>query len=335
MSQTSILRPSRVSHYLHLVSLISLLVLASGAAHAQQPAYPAKPIRLILPFPPGGPSDILGRALSQKLTEQLGQQVLADNRPGAGGNLGMEVAAKSPPDGYTVVLTSPTMAISPSLYKKLNYDPQKDFAPVSMVANIPNIMIVHLSVPARTLKELIQLARRNPGKLNFGTSGAGSTTHLSVEILKSLAKIDMVHVPYKGQGLALVGLISGQVDMGIMAVPSALGMVQASKVRPLAVLSARRVPSLPNVPTSREAGVDDFEVSVWFGILAPAATPRDITARLNAELHKALAAPDLRDRLAANGIEPVTSTPEQFASFVRSETIRYAKVIREANISID
>ncbi len=335
MSQTSILRPSRVSHYLHLVSLISLLVLASGAAHAQQPAYPAKPIRLILPFPPGGPSDILGRALSQKLTEQLGQQVLADNRPGAGGNLGMEVAAKSPPDGYTVVLTSPTMAISPSLYKKLNYDPQKDFAPVSMVANIPNIMIVHLSVPARTLKELIQLARRNPGKLNFGTSGAGSTTHLSVEILKSLAKIDMVHVPYKGQGLALVGLISGQVDMGIMAVPSALGMVQANKVRPLAVLSARRVPSLPNVPTSREAGVDDFEVSVWFGILAPAATPRDITARLNAELHKALAAPDLRDRLAANGIEPVTSTPEQFASFVRSETIRYAKVIREANISID
>ena len=318
-----------------LVTAIPSLLLTPGAAHAQLPAYPAKPVRLILPFPPGGPSDILGRALSQKLTEQLGQQVLSDNRPGAGGNLGMEVAAKSPPDGYTVVLTSPTMAISPSLYKKLNCDPQKDFTPVSMVANIPNVMIVHLSVPARTLKEFIQLARRNPGKLNFGTSGAGSTTHLSVEILKSLAKIDMVHVPYKGQGLALVGLISGQVDMGIMAVPSALGMVQASKVRPLAVLSARRVPSLPNVPTSREAGVDDFEVSVWFGILAPAATPRDITARLNAELHKALAAPDLRDRLAANGIEPVTSTPDEFASFIRSETFRYAKVIREANISID
>jgi len=320
--------------YLSLVPCALSLLLAAAAPAAAQ-GYPAKPVRLILPFPPGGPSDILGRALSQKLGEQLGQPVLSDNRPGAGGNLGMEVAAKSPPDGYAIVLASPTVAISPSLYKKLNYDVQKDFAPISMVASIPNIVVVHLSVPAKTLKELIQLARRNPGKLNFGTSGAGSTTHLSVEILKNLAQLDMVHVPYKGQGLALVGLLSGQVDLAIMAVPSALGMVQAGKVRPLAVLSAQRVPSVPNVPTSKEAGVDDFEVSVWFGILAPAATPREIIARLNAELHKALAAPDLRERLAANGIEPVTGTPEQLSGFIRSETLRYAKVIKAANIAVE
>ena len=316
-----------------LAAAALLAAFASTGAVAQ--SYPAKPVRLILPFPPGGPSDILGRALSQKLGEQLGQQVLPDNRPGAGGNLGMEVAAKLPPDGYAIVLASPTVAISPSLYKKLNYDLQRDFAPVSMVANIPNIMVVHLSVPAKTLKELIQLARRSPGKLNFGTSGAGSTTHLSVEILKNLAKLDMVHVPYKGQGLALMGLISGQVDLAIMAVPSALGMVQAGNIRPLAVLSAQRVPSVPNVPTSKEAGVDDFEVSVWFGILAPAATPREIIGRLNAELHKALAAPDLRERLASSGIEPMTSTPDRLSSFIRSETVRYAKVIKAANIAIE
>ena len=320
--------------YLSLVPCALSLLLAAAAPAAAQ-SYPAKPVRLILPFPPGGPSDILGRALSQKLGEQLGQPVLSDNRPGAGGNLGMEVAAKSPPDGYAIVLASPTVAISPSLYKRLNCDGKKDFAPISMVASIPNIVVVHLSVPAKTLKELIQLARRNPGKLNFGTSGAGSTTHLSVEILKNLAQLDMVHVPYKGQGLALVGLLSGQVDLAIMAVPSALGMVQAGKVRPLAVLSAQRVPSVPNVPTSKEAGVDDFEVSVWFGILAPAATPREIIARLNAELHKALAAPDLRERLAANGIEPVTGTPEQLSGFIRSETLRYAKVIKAANIAVE
>jgi len=315
--------------------LAAALVAASAAGGAAAQTYPAKPVRLILPFPPGGPSDILGRAMSQKLGEQMGQQVIADNRPGAGGNLGMEVAAKSPPDGYTIVLASPTVAISPSLYRKLNYDPQKDLAPVSMVANIPNVLVVHLSVPAKTLKELIQLARRSPGKLNFGTSGAGSTTHLSVEILKNLARLDMVHVPYKGQGLALVGLLSGQVDLAVTAVPSALGMIQGGKLRPLAVLSAQRVPSLPGVPTSKEGGISDFEISVWFGILAPAATPRELVGRLNAELGKAFAAADLRERLAASGIEPMTGTPEQFGNFIRSETARYAKVIKAANITIE
>jgi tripartite-type tricarboxylate transporter receptor subunit TctC len=315
-------------------AVVCALVVA-GAAQAQQAAYPSKQIRLILPFAPGGPSDIVGRVLSQKLSEQMGQQVVTDNRAGAGGNLGLETAAKAPADGYTLVVASPTLAISPSLYKKLNYDPQKDFAPISTVANIPNIMLVHGSVPAKSVKEFIELARRSPGKLNYGSSGAGSTTHLSSEILSNIAKIRMVHVPYKGQGLALTGLMSGQVDMMIMAVPSAQGMVQANKVRPLAVLADKRVASLPDVPTTGEAGVKDFVVNVWFGVLAPANTPREIVGRLNSELAKTLAAPDVRERFAGAGIEPATSTPEQFAAYVKSETARYAKVIREAGISVE
>ena len=327
---------------IRLIKPVAGALFCAAAIHtsalAQQSSvanYPAKTVRMILPFAPGGPSDIIGRALAQKLSEQIGQPVVVDNRPGAGGNLGMEVGAKAPADGYTITLTSPTMAISPSLYRKLPFDPQKDFAPISMVANIPNIMVVHLSVPVKTLNEYIQLARSSPGKLNYGSSGAGSTTHLSSEILSNLAGLRMVHVPYKGQGLALVGLLSGQVDMMILAVPSVLPMIQSNKVRAIAALSAKRLPSVPQVPTTGESGVKDFEVSVWFGMLAPAGTPRDIINRLNQELVKALAAADIRDRFTAGGIEALTSTPEQFASFVRAETVRYAKVIKDANISID
>ncbi len=321
-----------------LIKPVACVLVGAAAIAAPvmaQQNYPAKTVRMILPFAPGGPSDIIGRTLAGKLTEQLGQPVVVDNRAGAGGNLGMELGAKAPADGYTITLTSPTMAISPSLYKKLAFDPQKDFAPISMVANIPNIMVVHLSVPAKTLKEFIQLARTSPGKLNFGSSGAGSTTHLSSEILSNLAGLKMVHVPYKGQGLALVGLLSGQVDMMILAVPSVLPMIQSNKVRAIAALSAKRLATVPQVPTTGESGVNNFEVSVWFGMLAPAATPRDIVNRLNQELAKALASPDIRERFASGGIEPLTSTPEQFAAFARAETVRYAKVIKDANISID
>lgn len=321
-----------------LIKPVACVLVGAAAIAAPvmaQQNYPAKTVRMILPFAPGGPSDIIGRTLAGKLTEQLGQPVVVDNRAGAGGNLGMELGAKAPADGYTITLTSPTMAISPSLYKKLPFDPQKDFAPISMVANIPNIMVVHLSVPAKTLKEFIQLARTSPGKLNFGSSGAGSTTHLSSEILSSLAGLKMVHVPYKGQGLALVGLLSGQVDMMILAVPSVLPMIQSNKVRAIAALSAKRLATVPQVPTTGESGVNNFEVSVWFGMLAPAATPRDIVNRLNQELAKALASPDIRERFASGGIELLTSTSEQFAAFARAETVRYAKVIKDANISID
>jgi tripartite-type tricarboxylate transporter receptor subunit TctC len=312
---------------------VAVAVIASFAclpAFAQ--AYPAKPVRVIFPFPPGGPTDILGRAIAQKLSDQMGQQFVADTRPGAGGNLGLELAAKAPPDGYTIVLSSPLVAISPSLYAKLNYDPAKDLAPIAQVAVIQNVLLVHPSVPAKTLKDLIQLARRSPGKFSFGSGGVGTTTHLAPELLQSLEKIKMVHVPYKGSGQALIGLISGDADLLIMAVPAAAGQIQAGKVRALAVLSAQRSPVIPDVPTSKEAGVDNFEVPIWYGMLAPAATPREIITRLNAELVKALATADLKERLATAGIEPVTGTPEQFAAFIKSETARYAAVIRDAGI---
>ncbi|MBI2296164.1 MAG: tripartite tricarboxylate transporter substrate binding protein [Betaproteobacteria bacterium] len=312
-------------------SLFALVLIAlPGAAPAQ--AYPAKSIRLILPFPPGGPTDITGRAIAQKLSEQLGQTIVPENRPGAGGNLGLELGAKAPPDGYTITLTAPPLAISPSLYAKINYDAIRDFAPVTLVATIENIMVVHNSVPAKTLKEFIQLARRHPGKLNFSSSGAGSTNHLATELLKGRYKLNMVHVPFKGSGPQLVALMSGEVDMGTMAVPGAIPIVRANKVRPLAVLSKERVPALPDVPTAKEAGVDDFVISIWYGILAPAGTPREIVNRLNSELHKALASADLKQRLAASGVEPLTSTPEQFANHIKSEIVRYAKVIKDAGI---
>ena len=319
-------------HAMRVVVAAVVIVGSCAAASAHAQAYPAKPVRMIFPFPPGGPTDLLGRAIAQKLSDQLGQQFVADTRPGAGGNLGLELAAKAPPDGYTIVLSSPLVAISPSLYAKLNYDPAKDLAPIAQVAVIQNVLLVHPSVPAKTLKDLIQLARRSPGKFSFGSGGVGTTTHLAPELLQSLATIRMVHVPYKGSGQALIGLIGGDVDLLIMAVPAAAGQIQAGKVRALAVLSAQRSPVVPAIPTAKEAGVDNFEVPIWYGILAPAATPREIIARLNGELVKALTAPDLKERLATAGIEPVTGTPEQFAAFIKSETARYATVIKDAGI---
>ena len=312
------------------VSLTIVLTCAAGNVHAQ--SYPSKPVRVIFPFPAGGPTDLLGRAIAQKLSDQTGQQFVPDMRPGAGGNLGLELAAKASPDGYTIVLSSPLVAISPSLYAKLNYDPAKDLAPIMQIAVIQNVLLVHPSVPAKSLKELVQLARRSPGKFSFGSGGLGTTTHLAPELLKSLEKINMVHVPYKGSGQALIGLIGGDVDLLIMAVPAAAGQIHAGKVRALAVLSAQRSVVLPDTPTAAEAGVNNFEVPIWYGMLAPAATPRDIIARLNAELAKTLTAPDMKERLGAAGIEAMTGTPEQFASFIKSETVRYAKVIKDAGI---
>ncbi len=302
----------------------------AGETHAQ--TYPVRPLRFILPFPPGGPTDLLGRAVGQKLSEQIGQPVVPENRGGAGGNLGLDLAAKAPPDGYTIVLSSPVIAIGPSLYKKLPFDAAKDFAPISLVANIQNVMLVHPSVPAKTLKEFIQLARRNPGKLNFATGGVGTTTHLAAELLQTMEKIKLVHVPYKGTGVALTALLGGETDMLIMAVPAAMPMIKAGKVRPLAVLSKERNDVLPNVPTAKEAGVDNFVVPIWYGMLTSAGTPQQIVTRLNQEIVKALRSPDLKERLIAAGVEPVSSTPEEFAKYIRSETVRYAQVIKSAGI---
>jgi tripartite-type tricarboxylate transporter receptor subunit TctC len=312
---------------------LSVFVAAAGPAAAQ--TYPTKQIRFILPFPPGGPTDILGRVLGQKLTEQLGQPVVQDNRPGAGGNLGVEILAKAPGDGYTMLLTSPSISISPSLYKKLNYDPQKDVTPVSLVAQIPNILLVHPSVPAKSLKEFIALAKAKPNSLNFGSGGAGTTNHLASEILKGLTGIKMTHVPYKGSNQAMMGLMGGEVDMVVIAVPPTIAQIQAGKVRPLAVLSDKRVATLPQVPTSREAGVANFEVTVWYGMLMPPNTPREIVARMNAELQKALTNNDVKEKLGNAGVQPWTSSADEFAKFIRSETTRYAKVIKDAGIHAD
>ena len=313
-----------------LVRVFALAMAILPAAAFAQP-FPSKPVRLILPFPPGGPTDILGRSLAQKLSEQMGQQVVLDNRAGAGGNLGIELAAKSPPDGYTMVLTSSVIAIAPSLYAKLNYK-QSDLAPLSLVAEIHNVILVHPSVPAKSVKELIALARRNPGKLNYGSGGVGTTTHITPELIMSITKTRMTHVPYKGSSLALIALVGGQVDALIMAVPAAAEQVKAGRVRALAVLSTERASVLPDVPSAKELGIEDYIVRLWYGVLAPAATPATLIGRLNAEIVKAMNAPDLRKRLTDVSVEPLSSTPEEFAKFLQSETSRYAKIVTDANI---
>ncbi len=313
------------------LAVVSLIVaFFAGAAGAQ--TYPSKPIRLIVPFPAGGPSDILGRALGQKLTEQLGQNVVPDNRPGAGGNLGIGQVAKAPPDGYTVVVSAPTVAISPSLYSNLTYDPMKDLAPVARLATIENVLVVHPSVPAKNLKQFIALARAHPGKLNFGSGGGGTTNHLANELLKHLEKLDMVHVPYKGATQATLALMGGEVDEVIVSVPSSLPMIKSGKVRPLAVLSERRVAPLPEVPTAIESGVKDFQISIWYALFAPAGTPRAVVSRLSQEVIKALESPDLRQRMIAIGVDPWPGTPEDLANLLRTETARYATIIQSAGL---
>ena len=324
---------SQLRHHGRLVIAALVLALGSGATLAQ--AYPAKPVRLILPFPPGAPNDTVGRALGQKLAELIGQNVVPDNRPGAGGNVGIAVAAKSPPDGYTVVLATPGIAISPALYSKLGYDAATDFAPVARVTAQQNVLVVHPSVPAKTLKQFISLARAQPGKLTFASGGAGTTNHLANELLKHLERIDMVHVPYKGATLGMIAMIGGEVDEVIVPVAAALLQIRAGKVRPLAVLSERRVPPLPEVPTAKEAGIDNFVVSLWYGMFAPARTPPDIVARLSREVIRALESADLRERLGALGVDPWPGTPEELASLVRSETVRYAGLIKSIGLRLD
>jgi len=316
-----------------IAALCVALTWGAGAALAQ--AYPAKPIRLILPFPPGAPNDMVGRALGQKLSEQLGANVVPDNRPGAGGNVGLTAAAKSPPDGYSLVLSTPGIAISPSLYAKLGYDAARDFAAVARVSAIPNVMVVHPSVPAKTLREFIALARAHPGKINFGSGGPGTTNHLANELLKSMEKINMVHVPYKGATVGMMALIGGEVDQVILPVASAIPQIRAGRVRALVVLSGSRVPALPEVPTAKEAGLDNFVVTVWYGLFAPAGTPRPIVERLSREAIRALESPELSRQLDAMGVDPWPGTPEELESLVRSETARFAALIKSIGLRLD
>ena len=315
--------------------LVALIAACAQAAWAQTGKYPDRAIRLIIPFPPGAPSDMVGRLVGQRLSEQTGVAIVPENRAGAGGNVGLTAAAKSPPDGYTLVLSTPGIAISPSLYSKLDYDAERDLAPVARVAQIPNVMVVHPSVPAKTLKEFIALARAHPGKLNFGSGGPGTTNHLANELLKHQQGINMVHVPYKGATVGMMALISGEVDEVILPVASAIPQIRAGKVRPLAVLSESRLLALPEVPTAKEAGVDNFVVTVWYGMFAPGRTPVDIVGRVSREILKALESADLREKLTAMGVDPWPGQPQQLESLVRNETARYAAVIKSIGLRLD
>lgn len=315
---------------------VATLALFTGLAGlppaAAAEGYPLRPLRFILPFPAGGATDTIGRTIAQKLGESLGQNVIVDNRPGAGGNLGVELAAKSAPDGYTLLLCSPTCAISPSLYRRLNYDPQRDLAPISLVATIPTLLIVNPAVPAKSLKELVELARSRPGQLNYGSGGVGSSNHLAMELMKSLARIDIVHVAYKGTGQALASLAAGEIQMVAISPPAALPLLSAGKVRALAVMRERRIPAMPDLPTAVEAGLPGLQVNTWYGMLTRSGTPEPLIALLSERVNAALRAPDTRDRLAGAGIEAAGSSPRQFGEFMRAETGRLGRIVREAGI---
>jgi tripartite-type tricarboxylate transporter receptor subunit TctC len=307
--------------------------LAVSFQHAGAQAYPAKPIRLLLPF--AGGTDVVARLLALKLSPALGQQVVPDPRLGAGGNIAHEAVAKAAPDGYTLLMAAPPLVINPHLNAKVGFDPVKDFTAIARLAAIPNVLVVHPSVPAKNLRELIQIARKAPGKLTYGSGGVGSANHLAAELLKSVTKTDILHVPYKSATIGLVGATGGEVDIVIVAVSSAAPYVNQGRMRALAVLDTRRVSALPQVPTSAEAGVPEVVAVNWYVLLGPAGMPRPIVERLNAEAVKAMNAQDTRERSAAMGAEPGSGTPEQAAEFIRTEYARWGKVIREAGIKAE
>jgi len=307
---------------------------AAGPAPAQ--TYPVKPVRMVIGFPPGGGTDIIGRIVAQKLSESLGQQVVVDNRGGASGQLAAEVVARSAPDGYTLMMAHiAAMSILPSLVAKLPYDPLKDFAPITLAAIGPNLLVVHPSVPVKTVKELVALARSRPGQLTYASPGAGTVQHLAGELFKLQAKVDILHVPYRGSGQSIVDLVAGQVHMNFDAIPPVINHVRNGKLRAIAVTSAKRFTLLPEIPTVGEAGIEGFDMSTWWGLVAPAATPRDIINRLSTETVKLLRQPDVKERIAGVGAEPVGNTPEEFAAFIRSEMEIYARIVKAAGIKAE
>ena len=311
--------------------LCIILALCPVATQAADP-YPSRPIRMIVAYPPGGGTDQVGRVMAEQLTQTLGQQVVIDNRGGATGNIGTELAARAAPDGYTLLMgnVAPN-AVNVSLFKKLGFDPVKDFAPVSLVAITPNILVAHPSVPVKTIKELIALAKAKPGALNFPSAGVGSSSHLAGELLKSLAGISMVHIPFKGGGPALVAVIAGEVQIMFATMPAAMPHVKSGKVRPVAVTTTKRSQAMPELPTIAESGVKGYDAATWYGLLAPAGTSKAIVDRLHGDTVKILAGPT-RQRLEAQGFEPDGGTPAAFAAYIKSEITKWAKVIKDAGI---
>ena len=313
---------------------LALLGLAASAAHAQ--AWPAKPIRIVVPFPPGGGTDIIARETSQRVAAATGWTFVIDNKPGAGGNLGVDAVAKSPPDGYTIVIgQTSNLAINPTLYAKMPYDSQKDLAPIVLLANAPLVMVTGTGTPYKTLADAVTAAKAKPGTLNFASPGNGTVAHLTSELFQKAAGVKTQHIPYKGAAQALTDVMSGGVDLYMSSVPTLIGHIRSGKLRALAVTSAKRVDDLPQVPTINESGYKGFDAVTWFGLLAPAGTPREVIAKLNAEFNKALKLPELSKRLSDEGADPAGSTPEQFAALIRDDIPRWGKVVKDSGARVD
>jgi tripartite-type tricarboxylate transporter receptor subunit TctC len=313
--------------------VLAAALLLAGAASAQ--TYPAKPVRFIIPFPPGGPTDILGRVVATQLSEAWSVQIVPDNRGGAGGNLGTELCAKAPADGYTACMLSIAQTISPSIYPKLGFDPNRDFAHVTLLATLPSLLVVHPSLPVRNVKELVALARAKPGALNYASGGAGTSTHLMMELFKLHSGVKIVHVPYKGTGPALIDQVAGIIEVAFSTVIAAQPFTQAGRLRPIAISTSERFPRLPDLPTVAESGVKGFDGGSWQGYIMPAGTPRDIVNRVNRDLVKLLGAAATREKILAMGGITQPQSPEQFTQFVRAETEKWARVVKAAGIRRD
>jgi tripartite-type tricarboxylate transporter receptor subunit TctC len=311
---------------------MAFAVAAAVSTAATGQTYPTKPIRFVAAFPAGGPSDIVSRAIAKRMSEVLGQPVIVENRTGAGGNIGAEFVAKAPPDGYTVLLGGSYVTIAPSLYRKLPFDPVKDFAPIGLMVSNQYVLVVHPSVPAKSVKDLIRVAKAQNGKLNYGSAGIGSPPHLAGELFKTMAGVDAGHVPYKGATPALVDLMGGHIDFYFGGVSGALPHVKTEKVRALGVTSLKRSSQLPQVPTISEAGLPGYDIATWFGLLAPAGTPKELVGRLNSVITGIVNEPEMKAYLVGQGVDPVTNTPEQFAVFIQGEIPKFAKIIKAAGI---
>lgn len=310
--------------------IAALVLICAGGALAQAPGYPVKPVRIIAGFPPGSGADITARVIGQKLAEAYGQQFLVDNRPGAGSNIAAELAAKAAPDGYTVFIGTVANTINATLYARLPFDFARDFAPVALTTSAPNVLVVHPSVPAHSVAELIKLGKARPGQFNYASAGIGTAPHLSAEMFRSMAGISLAHIPYKGSPPAVTDLIGGQVALMFSPASSVLTQVKSGRLRALAVTTATRLPSLPELPTVAESGLPGYETVTWFGFVVPAATPRDIIGKLNLDTVKVLAQPEVRQQFASQGVDVIGGTPEQFAAYIRSEIVKWARVIKES-----
>jgi tripartite-type tricarboxylate transporter receptor subunit TctC len=318
-----------------LIFMAAMLCAAIGSGQSSAQTYPARPVRLIVPFGAGGPTDVIARLVAQKLSERWGQQVYTENLPGAGGNTGVATVARAPADGYTILVVSTGFMVNPSMYAKVPYDPIKDFAPITLVAASPNVVSVHPSFPAKTLKELVELVKAHPGKYSFAQPSTGSTPHLAGELFKQQYRLDLVTVPFNSAALAINSTIGGHTPIAFTALPPAMANIKDGKLRGLAVLSVRRTPALPDVPTNAEAGIPDLESDTLTGIVAPAGTPKDVIDRWRDDIAKAVATAEVKERLETLGFAPVANTPDEFGARIRSEIAKWSKVVQDANIRAD